>query len=372
MPGRPAVRRVRFDVLLISLSLLLLLPVQPARAGQEAPLVTVAAVVEEAASAQVTVSATVEPLLESRLASRVDGLVAAVHVTVGERVAQGGPLVTLDDSEARHALHIHIAEVAEARERLKQAETDLERDRRLRETDAVSRQRLDDRSAEVAIRRALLQKSLAQQALARERLSWFRVTAPFAGVVTDRPPRPGQWLGQGEPVLGLIDPARLEIKAMLPGDLAAQLPPETHARASWQHDGQEVTAPVALRTLIPRGDPVSRNHPAYWRVDTTDRLLPGQEVILRIPTAPASRMLLAPKDAVIREGDNTLVYVVEEEKIRAAAVRLGAEVGDRVRVLEGVQAGEMLVIRGNERVRPGQTVRSGLLPETATPGGGQP
>ncbi len=362
--------------LILSVSLLLApsLGAEDSKKKKKPPLVTVATVVKADRRPSFRVSATVEPLLETVIAARVDGLVLETRVAVGDRVAANQVLVDLEASEARHLLAIAEAEVAEAEARLRRAEADLRRDQHLSETDFVSKQRLADRIAEVAVRQALLKKTEAQRALARERLSWYRIRAPFAGVVAERPPRPGQWVDQGQALLRLIDPQRLEIKALIPAALAPVLTPGTTAEGFWRRGQADSSGTLTLRTLIPRGDPVSRNFAAYWRlaadIDTV-KPLAGQAVSLHIPLPDGGAPLLVPKDALIRQGERIRAYVVEEETIRAVTLTLGAAVGENRQVLDGLRAGQRVVIRGNERVRPGQRVRTLSLEGKSPKKGGE-
>ena len=322
--------------------------------GPPAP-VTVAEVIEKTTVSHARISGTVQPLRETVVAARVAGIVATVHVEVGDTLAAGTLLVTLDSKEAIHNRKIRQAAWLEAQAKLKQAKNDLARDRQLLATNAVSRKKLADRATEVTIQAARLQAATAHLALAQEQLSWHRVTAPFAGVVTQRLAQPGQWLELGGAVVRLIDPNRLELEAMVPGALASRLPPGTQVEAESDQGQAPITA--TLRAVVPRDDPVSRNRPTFWTLTHQAGVVAGREITLRIPNGPAETLLLAPKDAVVRSQGNVLMYVVEKGVVLAMPVRLGTAVGDRFQILEGLRAGQKVVIRGNERLHPGQRVQ---------------
>lgn len=326
--------------------------------GPPPPLVEVEALREEQVAPTTVVSGTVEPLRESQVAARMAGVVLDVHAEPGDRVAADAPLLTLDPAEGERELLIRRAELAEARARLVKAEQDLERDRKLLGSDAVSRQRLAEREAEAAVRRALLQRAEAALALATDQRAWLTIRAPFAGVVAKRMPARGQWVGRGETVTALVDPEGLEILSLLPESLSGALLAGRRADAALG-DGSGAWFPVTLRAVVPRLDPVSRNRATYWRADgaAVTGFLPGQEARLRLPSGEARPLLLIPKDAVTREKGENRVMVLDGETVRQAVVKLGAAVDGKLEVLSGLKAGERVVVRGNERVRPGQTVR---------------
>jgi multidrug efflux pump subunit AcrA (membrane-fusion protein) len=63
------------------------------------------------------------------------------------------------------------------------------------------------------------------------------------------------------------------------------------------------------------------------------------------------------KDAVIKRGPASLVYVVEGDTAEMRRITLGEPTGSRYEVLDGLKEGESVVVRGNERLRPGDKVR---------------
>ena len=65
------------------------------------------------------------------------------------------------------------------------------------------------------------------------------------------------------------------------------------------------------------------------------------------------------KDAVIRRGTNNIVYVVRDDKAELTVVQIGDQVGQRIEILGGLSEGDLTVIRGNERLIPGQAVQVG-------------
>ncbi|MBF0367892.1 MAG: efflux RND transporter periplasmic adaptor subunit [Magnetococcales bacterium] len=329
--------------------------------GRPPPAVAIAQVTQRSVAPMSRVSGTVIPLLETVVAARVAGSVSRIWVEPGDRVKRGAKLVTLDPQEAQREVAAKEAAVAEALARLEKARKDLSRDRKLSGTDLISKRRLADSEAEVAIRTPILARAKAELGLARDRLAWHRITAPFDGVVSTRSAQTGQWIDRGDPVASLMDPDHLEIRAMIPGHLAVHLVPGAQAEAFLARDvgapADESVSFVTLRATVPRNDPISRNRPTFWQRDALPGVVAGDEVQLQIASGPPKTFPLLPKDAVVRDRDRVFVYVLTGESVQPHNVTLGEAVADRFQVLDGVEVGAQVVVRGNERLRPGQTVR---------------
>ena len=85
----------------------------------------------------------------------------------------------------------------------------------------------------------------------------------------------------------------------------------------------------------------------------------NQSVTLHIPAGPTRTVVTVHKDAVLNRSEGALVFVVVNGVARPRPVRLGEAVGGRFEVIDGLKPGEKVVVRGNERLRPGQKVRAG-------------
>ena len=91
---------------------------------------------------------------------------------------------------------------------------------------------------------------------------------------------------------------------------------------------------------------------------TATGLAANQSVTLQIPSARARTSLSVHKDALLHRKGATVVFVVVDGVAEMRPIVLGHSVGSRFEVLEGLQRGEEVVVRGNERLRPGEPVRT--------------
>ena len=83
----------------------------------------------------------------------------------------------------------------------------------------------------------------------------------------------------------------------------------------------------------------------------------NQTITLQIPIAKMRDIITVHKDAIITKQNKTIVYVVQDGKVMPRVVKTGDAVGSRLEVINGLIAGELVVVRGNERLRPGELVK---------------
>jgi RND family efflux transporter MFP subunit len=157
-------------------------------------------------------------------------------------------------------------------------------------------------------------------------------------------------------VIRIINDLDLEVEAAVPADRLAGLTPG-RAVTIVLDDGS--THEAAVRAIVPREDPQTRTRtvrftPAFGEMERA--LASNQSVIVRVPVGQPRPVVTVDKDAVIARQDDRVVYVIEDGRAQPRTVTLGAAVGSRFEVLGGLDPGELVVVRGNERLQPGQPV----------------
>jgi RND family efflux transporter MFP subunit len=301
------------------------------------PLAVTTAVVEEVVSARLQgVTATVRPVNRASLSARLMGRVAELHVPIGASVRAGDPIITLDAGEIE-------ARLQQARANFDQIERDL-----ARETTLV---RQGASSAEVA--RTLEDRRRAAAAAVREAetlVSYTTVSAPFDGVVTGRHVEVGDLAVPGAPLIELEGPSRLRAEAQVPESLAALA---VGISVTVQLDDSVVTGQVA--EFSPSADPATRTRLAKIELPAGSPARSGQFARVLWP-AGEHRSLVAPASTVTRFGQMERVWIVADERAHLRLVRTGALQGDRIELLSGVSAGELLVVNPPAALRDGQRI----------------
>ncbi|MEL6768940.1 MAG: efflux RND transporter periplasmic adaptor subunit [Pseudomonadota bacterium] len=342
----------------------------PAQAQRGPAGVVVAPVTEREIADTSPVIARLVGTVESLVAARVAGVVNEVGFQTGARVERGEVMARLDDelfriqyANAEAALEAAQAfvEVAEARSRL--AEQTLERAAGLKGSVAFSRGSFEDLQQQAEetrseITRAQAQVGVARAALARAAydLEHAVISAPFAGVVVERTAQPGQYIDLGESVARLLDVTRLEIEADIPVDLVAGVIPGRELEALF--DGG-YTATAQVRTLLPVETTSTRTRAVRLSVEgalPASATATGRAVTLRVPISAPRTAPVLPKDALVQKGGGWMVFVADSGEASPRDVGLGQSAGEFIEVVSGVSPGEHVVVRGNERLRPGQAI----------------
>lgn len=319
------------------------------------------------------------------VAARTKGAIEKVSVKVGDRVAKGDVLVTLVADMLRSERALQAAELAEykakvgtARVQMKLARQELARIEKLRSSSAFSRARFQDKQRDVERAKSLLGESLAkieqsraELAMADLNLAYTRIRAPFAGVVSERHVEVGAYVNVGQKAVTLINDRALEVEAEVPASRIAGLG-ETTAVTVNPEIGKPFKAKV--RAVVPVENPMARTRTVRFVPEVNGvalRLASNQSVIVAIPKGLPREALSLHKDAVVHRGGRPVVFVFDKGAAVLRGVKLGEAFGTRFEVLDGVHAGEMVVVRGNERLRDGQPLRTKNSGEAGRKGPGE-
>ncbi|MEM9583393.1 MAG: efflux RND transporter periplasmic adaptor subunit [Pseudomonadota bacterium] len=307
---------------------------------------------------------------DGAVASRVAGNVEKIHVLAGTAVRQGDLLLELNQellsivvTQSEAELEEAAAQIETAQARLEKAQTVFERTEALKGSSSFSQGRFDDARADVLEARSGVVAAEARKTISQTRLdeSRYRLTrsiirAPFSGVVIEVQTIPGAFIQAGTPVLRMIDTESFEIEASIPARYVEGLEEGQSVQATTT-SGNEFTA--KLRAILPLEDPATRTRPVrFSSSDLVDmaNLAVGASLTLEIPIGAARDVLSVPKDALVQARDGWTVFVVEDDQAQPRSVQLGVAIGDRYEVLSGLEPGDLVVVRGNERLRPGQAV----------------
>lgn len=299
---------------------------------KEPPSVAVRPVEVGAISAYATATANLVPEDEVKVVAEAEGKVMALNVEEGDRVARGATLVQIDPADA--SLAVRRAELA-----VRNAQTSLARAETMAAERLISAQDLD---------KARHERDLAGQELAeaRQRLARTRVVAPFAGRITLRRVQPGQAVKAGDELFTLADFEPLVARVFLPErevlDLRAGQPVRMALRSR-----EETRFEGRIRQISPVVDTASGTvKVTVEAVTPPPAVRPGAFVTVELLRETRPKALLVPRAAVVRELHESFVFVAQGGKARKRAVKLGLEEGERLEVVEGLEAGEQVVISG--------------------------
>lgn len=333
---------------------------EPLTAADAIPVV-VEAVEMGGASKEVELTGTVTAERRSSLSARTAGLIASVNVEEGSRVKKGDVVLELDSALEQLAAERAKESVNEARTQLAESRRLYEEGRKLAETGGLPRTEAQARLAALHTQEAAVKQLEIDFKERAEMLERHKLIAPFSGVISSKMAEVGEWVETGVPVLELVEADRVRFDAQAPQELYADLNGKTSVTVKFDSDPAK-SYPAHLRTKVPVKDPVSRTFLVRLDVDApADVMAPGVSGSATFRVPGEKDVLTVPRDAVVRLPDgSTVTWVVRDadgmKKAASARVRIGDGMGDRVRVLDGLDAGERVVVRGNETLRDGQII----------------
>ena len=373
-------RRVGFYSVVLSSSLLLAgCSGSPATAQAAAESAAPAATVVDVAIVTATVGA-VESSLEisgtlaprSRVAvkPKLPGMIERVLVDIGDAVAMGQTIATIDRREIDAQADASIAAVAVARAALEAAEAALanallefDRARTLFEKGALPRQRLD--GAQTAHRSAVAQRDLATANLAQSEAALRRarevqrnatITSPVTGYVVERNYDAGAMPGD-LPIVVVADMREMKLEAGVSELEAGRLRVGQKARVSVQaKPGQAFVG--ELVAIAPEVDERNRHFKIDVRVPNASRaLLSGMYATARIIEATTTNAVLLPKEAVMTRDGKRVVLKVQGDAVSTVEVAEGITDGTRIQITKGIVAGDTVIADPRRQIPTGAKVR---------------
>ncbi|MFL4468704.1 efflux RND transporter periplasmic adaptor subunit [Tateyamaria armeniaca] len=358
---------MRRRILTQAFLLAIFLPVSAIAQGRAAAVQTDVVEMREMTET-VTVFGQIVAVRESAVATRVGGVVNAVPIQVGSVVSEGEELAAMDtarlgielaSAQAELAIANAGFEVAEAQ--AERAEKALERARELTVNASISGAQLDDRTSAVAEAQGGIAQARARIAaaendieLAQYNLRNATVRAPFDGIVLSVNTQPGQFAASGSTVATLLDIGTMEVEANVPSRFIHAL--QTGGEVRGENDAG-TTLTLTLRAVLPTEFSETRTRPVRFSLEGIDPSFAiGQPVTLDVPIGASRAVLVVPKDALVQGQGGWTAFVNEDGKATPRTVSIGAAIGDTFEVIDGLAAGDEVVVRGNERLRPGQDI----------------
>jgi RND family efflux transporter MFP subunit len=345
-------RYVRYDVLLW-LALCVAGPAAAQNDGFAFPpaRVEVAAAELRDLAPSVDVSGTVVSLNDSRIASEIEGVLTWV-AEVGASVDAGKLIARIDPRLIQIEVKRARANVARLRSEFDYRQRQLERTEELAAKNSASKTLLDEARAQRDQAQHTLTDARAALERAQADLSRTEIRAPFAGHVTARLSSVGEFVNVGEDVLRLVDTHRIEISLPASIALARHIKPGLRVPVR----SGAIERQHTVRTVVPVGDAVSRM--VEVRLNAGDgEWLVGTPVQVSLPSDTPISTVAVPRDALVERGSQSYVYKVNEDGTAdQVTVQISAVVGLWVGVAGGVSPGDRVIVRGAERLSPGQAV----------------
>ena len=306
------------------------------------------------------------------VASRSNGAVEELTVSIGDRVEKGQVLARLVAERLKWQRELGAAEVLVAEAAMEASEAqvklldqELVRLERLRKSAAFSQARFEDKNQEVLKAKSNLAAARAAHVQAKANLELLEiglkdaaVVAPYPGVITLRHTEVGAYLSLGAPVVTILDDESMELEADVPSSRTIGLTPGRKVSVAI---GMEKNLTATVRAVVPQENPLTRTRAVRFtpEFDTAQKFAANQSATVHVPIGEVREVVTVHKDAILNRKGRQMVFVAEKDAAEFRPVTLGDAIGQRFEVLSGLQVGDRVVVRGNERLRPGEKIKFG-------------
>jgi len=300
---------------------------------------------------------TLEPWDEVIISPEVDGIIKEIPVEEGFPVTKGMFLLKINDIDYRLGVQTAEAALGQAQAGLNNAKIMFDRMEALYKQSGVSKQDFDNASTRLDVSVQDVERAKAALSIAKERLSRVILRSPINGMIKQKAVTTGMFVKTGMPLLNLIqiDPLFLTFSV-------------TEKDVGTLKRGQDVVFSVDAfpnREFKGKVDIIYPNVDEHSRMLKVEALIPNRSLELKpgffsrvmVYTGAQKEAVLIPITSILYEGTKVRVFLNENNKARERYLKLGRKYGEMMEITEGLQAGEKLVVVGQNTLTDGVNVR---------------
>lgn len=307
---------------------------------------------------------TLEALIDPKVGAEIAGKVVEVAARAGQGVDKGQLLARIDPTDARHQAAADSAEIARLEALLAQQERVLARQTELVQKNFISKNALDEATAQRDALKNQLASARARANLSRNALDKTRVVAPLAGIIETQVVAPGDYVKVGDPLFRMVSNARLRANLPFPESAAARFEVGQPVRLSSPLSPGEVIAAV-VEDIRPTVGDGNRALEVIARLDNPGPLKGGGSVDAVVVTGLREQAVVVPEQAVVLRPAGKVVYLIADGKARQQIVDVGSKQRGLVEITGGLQGGETVALDGAGFLTDGAAVNVKETPKTA-------
>lgn len=322
-----------------------------AQGGPPPASVSIDTATEESMSSLFVAPGTVVSRNDARISAEVVGLLTWV-AEVGTQVEAGQALARIEDKPFQLRLRQHDATILRLEANASYLGSQLERFERLVKQNSVTRDQVEELRSQIEMAKQDIVGARVQREQTLYDIERTTVKAPFTGRVTERQASVGEYISVGGVVMRFVDVANVEVRAQAPVSVARYLADNMSVQVRDDRGASRST----IRSIVGVGDERSRMVEVRVALDGPGWII-GSAVRVELPQSEPTVVVAVPRDALILRQNSTYLYKVNADNtVEQVPVRTGIGNGSRIEVKGDIEDGDRVVIRGGERLRPGQAV----------------
>lgn len=313
-------------------------------------------------------SGTLLPDREASIRSQITGSVTQTYVDQGSAVGTGAVLARIDASGIADAYNSARSGVTSARNSADVASRDLARNQRLLAAGAIAERDIEQsRRASIAAN-AALEEAKSRLASAERQLRNTVITAPFSGIVSERPVSAGDVVQAGTAIVTVVDPSSMRLEASVPAEQLASIRPGIPVSFTVSgYPGRQFLGHVTR--INPTVDPATRQVRIYVSIPNAGRALVGGLFATGRLGSEVRTGLLIPIAALDTRGATPSVMRIKGGRVQRADVVTGLrdEGAGTIEIKAGVSSGDTLLLGAAQGITPGTAVRVSPLNDKPLP-----
>jgi len=301
--------------------------------------------------------------IEADLSFRVGGTVIEVEVTLGDSVRKGDVLARLDGVDYELEVQQADAGLAQAAAAVRKSEADFDRTRALYENNNASKSELDAARAAAESARSQVDAATRRLQLTRQQLAYTVLRAPIDGAIALKDIEINESVKAGDPVFMMTSGSRAKVEFAVPGVMIAEVDVGLPVVVSIDAlPGREFPAEITEVGVAALGVSAAFGSTARLLEEVPEaKSGMAAEVAWRFKATGSEGNLAVPWVAVGEDRDGRFVFVLEPESegvgtVHRRAVTVGA-IGQSIEILEGIEAGDLVVTAGTRRLADGMRVK---------------
>ncbi len=291
----------------------------------------------------------------SHVSSEVSGLVTHIDVRTGDRITKASPLVHLDTEILEKEIILHKNKVEQAELHINHSKKNYQRMASLYKKSTIREKDYDD--AEFIYQEAVLKKYAAQKTLEKLLIQKRKsvITAPFDGIILEKNVDSGDWVQQGKLLISIGSVNDLFIKVPVAETLLKFIFVGQDVPVTINAYNKEMTG--TIDNLIPIADTKTKNVFLKIRIPTLEKVVQNMSATVFISTGTRQKLAMIPRDALSKFQGKDFVYTIREKKAVMLPVNIVTYLGNSVGADNAHFTADLpVIIEGNERLRPGQSV----------------